>query len=558
VFGVDALQDGTYVAAAHFYLDTPASNYAYTRMDWRLAGNSGWNVGAMIEHASGTIQMRISGLLTGATLDFRFVSVNNLGIASAGVTLLNAAMPRDTQPPAQPAPPFAEPQRNRTVLIAVSPVADRDFKTYEFWITHTAPLPTGGVVTYGALPAPNSSGAPYNGTQSWHNIAYDGGFANDTPYWLHIRSVDYSGNYSAWSGATQFTFASPGALPQFAMAWWEIEQQGSDGGTTASIVLSVSTPTSPMTHVVIDYEVNGEQWTSRGVVNHLMPPDTNNGIRIKGLIPGVPYNFRGVAVNALNIAGPQSVWSGTAPNDTTAPPVPTGLTVWVATNYVFVHCGVSGADFKALPWYITTAAGTGGALNGSGVLHGSTSGQRDNAIEFSIAAGSHLANGSTYHLYVRAQDYSGNFSAWANSVPFSYVTHDTPDLKVNAVSHISTQYTNPGARTGSGIGVAPFAFGQVFVTSDPGDVLLAWGGGVVYNVSAQCIARVVMRNVSKGVEAAPVEFTINPGHEVGLMAIAADLAISGVNQIDTQLTLGPAGTTYNYSYGCIQVLRMKR
>jgi hypothetical protein len=551
-YGVDLLQDGTYVAAAHFFLTTPAGgNYSFTRVDWRLAGNAGWFVGMAMEHAQGAIQIRLSGLITGATLDFRFVTVNKHGLASTGLIIAGVLMPRDTVAPAVPSGYGVYPGVNRSVLVAAPVVADRDFKHYEFHIASSpGSVPGGaGTITFGSI-------APATGVQGWLNISYDG-IPINTALYLRLRAIDYSGNLSDWGADASFGFYPPGACTGvYVVAWYVKKAQ--DGGTTTDVLIGFNSPAGA-SEVVADYWHAGvESWGTKAATSYSTDLAGAGGLAmvVKGLTPGLPYNFTVRAISPLGLSGPgvdlvYGTSHGATPGDTTNPGVPINIGVFVDHRTVMGYCLIpdGGADTKAIEWQMP------------GIDSGTFAASRDNstwikgAITYPVSS---LAYGTTYNIQFRSVDYSGNRSDWSALVPFTYFTQDTPDLKINAVSHISTQYISPGAGTGAGIGVGPFALGQVFVTSEAGDVLLAWGGGVVYNVSAQCIARVVMRNVTKGVEAAPVEFTINPGTQTALVAIAADLAVVGVNQIDTQLTIGPAGTTYNHSYGCIQVLRMKR
>ena len=59
---------------------------------------------------------------------------------------------------------------------------------------------------------------------------------------------------------------------------------------------------------------------------------------------------------------------------------------------------------------------------------------RSHVPKYLLVAGAHLAYGTTYHIRVRAVDFSGNRSNFTSTVPFAYTFQDTPDIKANAIT----------------------------------------------------------------------------------------------------------------------------
>jgi hypothetical protein len=561
-YGVDLLQDGTYVAAAHFFLTTPAGgNYSFTRVDWRIAGNAAWFVGMALEHAQGAIQIRLSGLITGATLDFRFVTVNKHGLASTGLIVAGVLMPRDTVAPAVPGGYVCHPGVNRSVLIAPPVIADRDFKHYEFNIaSSTGSVPGGaGSITYGSI-------GPATGVQGWLNISYDG-IPINTPLYLRLRAVDYSGNLSDWGGDAPFGFYPPGACTGVSLVAWYVKK-AQDGGTTTDALIGFNSPAGA-SEVVVDYWHHGvESWGTKAATSYSTDLAGASGLAmvIKGLTPGLPYSFTVRAVTPLGLSGPGvDLIYGTShsvtPGDATSPSIPSNLAVSTDHRTVFVSCLLAdgGADTKSVEWQIHSGAnGTG-----STIANGNFPASRDNqnwtngAITYPTGV---LAYGTTYHVRVQAVDYTGNRSGYSASVSFTYFTQDTADITIDAVSDVAGAGL-PSTSTFVAAGLGTYIkLLELFITCDGTEDILGFGNVTILNTEGVTrLVRVRVINYAPAEHAGlPIESTCGAGEQISFTAIAIDGA-PGAGSNNVQLQVAMAGTaTQTWAYGLLQATKLKR
>jgi hypothetical protein len=179
-----------------------------------------------------------------------------------------------------------------------------------------------------------------------------------------------------------------------------------DGTTVTQLGASWALPTSIFwsesgTRQVLEYQINGaSDWTPWATL-----PGDVNAAALPGMRPGISYRAR---IRAENTVGATSAWvvSGyvTAAGDTTAPAVPTGVTVsgiYQGARVVWVN--PTDADLAFVEVYEFTAstpvpnAGTAATARIYGTDY--------------VRQG--LAAGAVRFYWVRAVDASGNKSAWA-------------------------------------------------------------------------------------------------------------------------------------------------
>lgn len=553
--GAEQGDDGGTTAFIVIHYNVPGTNCAGSRVDYRRASEGGsWHEGLSVTTKPLTgvyTQVRLRGLLPNIAYDYRVVALSPLGIESTPAYLMNQQAVRDGVAPGPPASVYVNIERNRSLIVALQPPADRDFKLFEFWVTSGSALPTGSMVTYGSVP-------PATGTQGWHNISFDG-FTTDVQYWIHFRSVDYSGNVSAWTAGTPFMFATP-PPPLAAQFSSEGVELGVDGRASAWIDIYVQSPNIHSPSIRVDFRRNGvEDSYQSGAANMATTPGGAARIRVRGLVPGVTYDYRVTTVSAINLESSGIVFSRTAPGDATIPPTPTNLSVVQHHRTVMFQCllGDSGQDTKSIEWFMTSDAG-----GTAGIDSGAIGVNRDNLhwIKGSITYGAaSLAYGVTYYLRVRAVDYSGNRSAYTGTVGFTYTTQNTADITAGAVSDLTGAAAYAGNLTGTGFGGAPIVLATANISCAAGDMLLGFGGITVVGAPVSSLVRVYLRNTTNAHESAPVESTVAAGEQISPVVIALDFAtVAGNNPIELRMLMGAAGQAFFVNYGYIQVTKLKR
>jgi hypothetical protein len=160
---------------------------------WSIDNNS-WN-SADVE---GT-QFTISPTVGGALYYIRVRAVNNLGVRSAFVNA-NASAIGDTTAPAVVSSPSATAGQGSITLAWTNP-ADKDFSNAEIYRADT----TGG--TYTAI-------ASVAGGHGLPSSFVNGSLADSEDYFYKIKSVDYSGNKSAFSAIVTATTSAAASPPR--------------------------------------------------------------------------------------------------------------------------------------------------------------------------------------------------------------------------------------------------------------------------------------------------------------------------------------------------------
>jgi hypothetical protein len=179
---------------------------------WSI-NNSDWN-SADVE---GT-QFTITPTVGAATYYTRVRAVSDLGIRSSFVTA-NVTAVGDTTAPAVPTSPSATGGQGAITLAWVNP-ADKDFSNAEIYRAPT----TGG--TYTAI-------ASVAGGHGLPSSFVNGSLDDSEDYFYKIKSVDYSGNKSAFTAIVSATTDAPASPPR------------ADNGYVYYTVASANSPSTP-------------------------------------------------------------------------------------------------------------------------------------------------------------------------------------------------------------------------------------------------------------------------------------------------------------------------
>lgn len=207
-------------------------------------------------------------------------------------------------------------------------------------------------------------------------------------------------------------------------------EQATDGTTSAWVDLSwTASPTSGVTYVV-QLKKNGEStWTTWD------EKDTTT-TRIRGLIPGLTYDFQVLARSPQNLFSltAAQLLSQLAPGDTTAPPIPGALTLRQGTGRsVEIDLAIdTSADWAGYKIYRNTTTDPNTAT----------------LIDSKKATKFHDVNisyGVTYFYWARSFDLSGNISGFAvTTYSITPVQVPTSDVADNAIT-ADGLYTNAGS-----------------------------------------------------------------------------------------------------------------
>jgi len=175
--------------------------------------NSNWNS----FDVEGT-QFTISPTIGAATYYTRVRAVNELGVRSAFVTA-NVTAIGDTTAPAVVSSPSATGGQGSITLAWTNP-ADKDFSNAEIYRSTT---------TDGTYTAIASVSGGYGQASSFVN----GSLSDSTQYFYKIKSVDYSGNKSAFTAIVNATTSAPASPPR------------ADNGYVYYTVSSATRPSAP-------------------------------------------------------------------------------------------------------------------------------------------------------------------------------------------------------------------------------------------------------------------------------------------------------------------------
>ncbi len=224
------------------------------------------------------------------------------------------------------------------------------------------------------------------------------GLTPATAYSFSVRAKDVAGNVSAASSAVSATTES-----------------GSVSDTTAPSVptgLTVGTVTS--TSVALSWNASTDNTGGSGVAGYdvyrgttLIGSPTTTSFTATGLSPATAYSF---TVRAKDVAGNVSAASSAVSattesgsvSDTTAPSVPTGLTVGTVTT-----------TSVALSWNASTDNTGGSGVAGYDVYQGSTRIASPTTTSYTVTG---LNPATAYSFSVRARDVAGNASAQSSAV----------------------------------------------------------------------------------------------------------------------------------------------
>jgi hypothetical protein len=559
--GTELGTDGGTAAWMLLQYTAPTANCTGVRVDVRKnSTETVYQHGyAVASNVGANQQTRLRGLVPGVHYDIHVVAVNGSGLVSAAATLLDQAAPGDLGPPTTPTGLGVAVSTNRTVFVAMDAPIDRDIKGYEAEVTTGANM-TGTTVFRASLPIPAVGGGGWPTTL----LALDT-LATNTTYYLQIRAFDYSNNLSPWCASVPFVFAAPGPPTGVSLLSWQVER-ASDGKTTATATIGFTAPAANVTEIAIDYGREGDTSASGGVTNVQTLPSATGSTQVKGLTPGLYYNFGVRAVSALNVSS-ASVALGhqLAPGDTVAPSMPTSLQAHVANRAVeFLCIPAVEADLALIEWEIWTGAGSsgGGPAGGSKLVNGSSSPIRTSGqwVMFALTGGAFLAYGTTYYGRVRAVDFTGNVSNWTATVSFTYTTQDTPDITVDAVSVVSgAGLPTTASFVAAGLGTY-IKLLELFVTCDGTEDILGFGNVTILNTEGVTrLVRIRVVNYAPTEHAGlPIESTCGAGEQVSFTAIAIDGA-PGAGSNNVQLQVAMAGTaTQTWAYGLLQATNLKR
>lgn len=208
-----------------------------------------------------------------------------------------------------------------------------------------------------------------------------------------------------------FSNTPPDEVTSFAASWTITALN-----ISAKAALSWVKPSQNWKEVKIEYKRSVDLlWTEAG-------RSSGTSFDIPGLSPGINYDFRAtsVSIDPFNLeGGAAQISASTAPGDTTAPLVPTGLTGSVKFNIAEYSWNQNTeADLAGYEWDLRTGPNGGGSLIDSGFT-------ADNHLTKKLTDGALTAN-VTRHFRVRAVDNtakttgsSATKSAYSSSVSLS-------------------------------------------------------------------------------------------------------------------------------------------
>lgn len=417
--GLIADGQGGWTASVTLQYTVPMETYAQTIVRCRKAGATNWETVAVDQATGANLQTKITGLITGASYDYRVSRVNILNASlSADATLTAQTTPADTTPPAIP-----------SGLVATGGVKLVDLD----WNDNT----DADLLDYGVWR--NTSNNPGGATQIARARASRFVDASPTPattYYYWITAYDRTGNQSAQSSVASATATvpittNPPSNPAAATFSSSSTYLAADGTVLAYLIMNM--PAMPTGGAILNllYRQSGfGDWqlaTQRS---------TGGGTAVvDGLTPGLNY---AIACQAFgNGGGASSVITATgspflAPGDTIAPGTP-GVPYIITQHLKSITFGWAAPADKDIKGYhgdvFTGPGGTGSfvVLSDPGGTH----------CTFAL---NWAAYGTTYYFRVQAIDFSGNIGAFSGSVPFSFVRAVTNDYGDGSVTSLKIGY----------------------------------------------------------------------------------------------------------------------
>jgi len=175
--------------------------------------------------------------------------------------------------------------------------------------------------------------------------------------------------------------------------------QQPDGTIVSEILATWSAPDDAFLY---EYEVN---FRVSGTTDWVVAvPARGPSTLLTPLVPGVGYDVRVRAVNAIGVRSAWVSTSATAINDVTAPGVPANLTALGAyRSIILAWANPSDTDLAVVEVYRNTTNNSGTAVK---VWEGLASTFRDDGLE----------NSATRHYWLKARDWTGNRSAFSAGV----------------------------------------------------------------------------------------------------------------------------------------------
>jgi hypothetical protein len=251
---------------------------------------------------------------------------------------------------------------------------------------------------------------------------------------------------------TAYTTSAPSALTVSSTSTTQPD------GTALSRITATWTPPSSVfwsgsgTRQVLEYQVSGDA----GFTPWATLPGDANTAALPGVRPGISYRSR---IRAENTVGATSAWvvSGyvTAAGDTTAPAVPTGVTVsgiYQGARVIWVN--PTDADLAYVEVYEFTAstpvpnAGTAASARIYGTDY--------------VRQG--LAAGAVRFYWVRAVDASGNKSAWVGGTSATASAVDIPAASITSTQIADDSISTPKLQANS-ITAAKVGTNEIIATS---------------------------------------------------------------------------------------------
>ena len=332
------------------------------------------------------------------------------------------------------------------------------------------------------------------------------GLSPATAYSFTVRAKDVAGNVSAASSAATAT-----------------TETGTVTDTTAPSVptgLTVGTVTS--TSVALSWNASTDNAGGSGMAGYdvyrgttLIGSPTGTSFTATGLSPATAYSF---TVRAKDVAGNVSAASSAATattetgtvTDTTAPSVPTGLTVGTVTS-----------TSVALSWNASTDNAGGSGMAGYDVYRGTTLIGSPTGTSFTATG---LSPATAYSFTVRAKDVAGNVSAASSAATATtqstqtggtcQVTYQASSWNNGLSANIKVKNTGTSALSGWTLAFT-FASGQQLTQGWSADWAqsgssvtaknAAWNG----SIAPGGVVDIGFNASHSGTNTAPTSFTLN-------------------------------------------------
>jgi predicted phage tail protein len=313
----------------------------------------------------------------GQNYDIRVRAINGLGVRSAFAES-SYTVAGDTTAPALPTNLSVTASINTRTVKWTRPTA-KDYSHSEVW---------------GATTVAGTYTLIGKGADEFVHVGVD----NATQYHYKLKSVDFSGNASALTTAVSYS-PSVGAITSFTAT--ETAYLSADGTVIPVVVVTWAHP-SPAS--VTSYEFQYKKSTDS---NYLSIITDEPRIELRNLVIGQLYNGRARAIDNVNNKSDWTSSNYTPVGDTTAPATPTGLVIVGSYNEAvgkWDRC--TDKDYKET------------------ILYASLTNDFATATEQVRISGTtvtyyNLPISTTYYVWLRHVDFTGNLSATSAAVMFT-------------------------------------------------------------------------------------------------------------------------------------------